>query len=199
MKRLIFATHNTGKVKEMRSILSGLGVEVLSAEEAGIFEDVIEDGKTFEENALKKAKFIADKTGEWAVADDSGLCIEALDGAPGIHSARWAGGFDLVEYTLAKMKDILDIKRSAYFKSVAALYASDGRHWFFRGVIRGRISLEASGVNRPKLPYDLIFIPDGYDRTFAGMSDIEKNSLSHRGLAFSQLKNFIADMIKNEF
>ena len=104
--RIIFATHNQGKIKEMRNILASLNVEIASAEETGIFEDVEEDGKTFEENALKKARFIMEKTGEWAVADDSGLCIGALDGAPGIFSSRWAGesasGDVLVNFTLEK-------------------------------------------------------------------------------------------------
>ncbi|MDP2696377.1 MAG: RdgB/HAM1 family non-canonical purine NTP pyrophosphatase [bacterium] len=197
MKRLIFATHNQGKVKEMKDILGGLEVEVLSAEEAGVFEDVVEDGKNFEENALKKARFIVEKTGGWAIADDSGLCIKALDGAPGVHSARWAGDREianLVEYTLDKMKNIPEEERSAYFESAAALCAPDGRHWFFSGTINGQISLEARGVDRPKLPYDLIFIPEGYDKTFAEMSDVEKNSLSHRGVAFSRLKKFIEEM-----
>lgn len=200
MKRLVFATHNKGKVKEMKDILSGLDIEIMSAEEAGIFEDVVEDGETFEENSLKKAKFIAEKTGEWAVADDSGLCIEALGGAPGVYSARWGAGADLAEYTLDKLKNIPAGERAAYFMSSAALCAPDGRHWFFPGRIGGVISLEPRGIDRPKLPYDVIFIPEGHEKTFAEMSDAEKNSLSHRGLAFSQLKKFIEAMIKkNEF
>lgn len=198
MKRLVFATHNQGKVKEMKDILSGLEIEVLSAEEAGVFEDVVEDGETFEENALKKAKFVAEKTGEWAVADDSGLCISALGGAPGVQSARWSEGADLAEYTLDKLKNIPAEERTAYFRSTAALCAPDGRHWFFQGRIDGEIPLEPRGIDRPKLPYDVIFIPEGYNRTFAEMSDAEKNSLSHRGLAFSCLKEFIGEMIKNE-
>jgi len=198
MKRLIFATHNQGKVKEMKDILNGLEVEVLSAEEAGIFDDVIEDGKTFEENALKKARFIAEKTGDWSVADDSGLCIKALGGAPGIYAARWAGDKDLVEYTLNKMKDVSAEKRSAYFESAAVLCAPDGRHWSFRGTINGAISFEARGANRPKLPYDVIFIPEGRDKTFAQMSDSEKNSLSHRGAAFLQLKKCMEEILKKE-
>lgn len=199
MKRIIFATHNQGKVKEMKDILSGLPVEVLSAEEAGISEDVVEDGKTFEENALKKARFIAEKTGDWAVADDSGLCIESLGGAPGVHSARWAGDREianLVEYTLEKMKDIPAEKRDAYFESAAVLCAPDGRHWSFRGTVNGMIPFEARGKNRPKLPYDVIFIPEGYGKTFAEMSDGEKNSLSHRGAAFLQLKKCVEEILE---
>jgi len=201
MKRLIFATHNQGKVKEMKDILSGLDVEVLSAEEVGIFEDVVEDGKTLEENALKKARFIVEKTGDWAVADDSGLCIKALDDAPGVHSARWAGDREianLVEHTLLKMKDVSAEKRSAYFESAAVLCAPDGRHWSFRGTINGVIPFKARGSDRPKLPYDVIFIPEGYSKTFAEMSDSEKNSLSHRGAAFLQLKKHIEEILGKE-
>lgn len=198
MKRIIFATHNQGKVKEMKDILSGLPVQVLSAEEAGIFEDVVEDGKTFEENALKKARFITEKTGDWAVADDSGLCIESLGGAPGVHSARWAGDREianLAEYTLEKLKDIPAEKRGAYLESSAVLCAPDGRHWSFSGTISGTIPFKERGIDRPKLPYDVIFIPKGYDKTFAEMSDSEKNSLSHRGAAFLQLKKYLEEIL----
>ena len=89
--KIIFATHNAGKVAEMRRLLSDCDIEVFSAEEAGVMEDVVEDGKTLKENAFKKAMFVAKRTGEWTIADDSGLCIDALDGEPGVHTARWAG------------------------------------------------------------------------------------------------------------
>ena len=89
--KLIFATHNPGKVIEMRQILKGLPIELISMDEAGVHEDPIEDGATFKDNALKKARFCATKTGEWCFADDSGLCIDVLDGRPGINTKRWAG------------------------------------------------------------------------------------------------------------
>ncbi|HOX10923.1 MAG TPA: RdgB/HAM1 family non-canonical purine NTP pyrophosphatase [Candidatus Moranbacteria bacterium] len=193
--RIIFATHNQGKVREMQNILSGLDVEIVSAEEAGIFEDVEEDGKTFEENALKKARFIMEKTGEWAVADDSGLCIAALDGAPGIFSSRWAGesssGDELVNFTLEKMKNIPAENRSAYFESAIALVSPEGKHWTFAGTVDGKIVAISKGEAHPKLPYDVIFVPEGYEKTFAEMSQEEKNKISHRGLAFLKLKEFI--------
>lgn len=193
--KLIFATHNVGKVKEMRALLEGLPVEVVSADEAGVREDVLEDGVTFQENALKKARFMAEHTREWAVADDSGVCIGALDGKPGVHSARWAGegAADevIVDYTLTAMKHIPEGKREAWFASAVALVAPDGCEWTFVGKVDGRIATQPRGINRPKLPYDLIFIPDGHDRTFAEMSDAEKNSMSHRGLAFQKLRKFL--------
>jgi XTP/dITP diphosphohydrolase len=196
--RLIFATHNLGKVKEIKDILSGLNIEILSAEDVGVFEDAVEDGQTFEENAFKKAKFVVEKTDEWAVADDSGICIRALNGAPGINSARWAGDRETVdpaEYTLSKMLDVPEKKRDAWFKSAAVLYAPDGRYWIFRGIVEGTVSKERRGIPRPRLPYDTIFMPTGHNRTFAEMSDAEKNSLSHRGLAFRQLREFVEKII----
>ncbi|MFC1613340.1 RdgB/HAM1 family non-canonical purine NTP pyrophosphatase [Patescibacteria group bacterium] len=195
--KLIFATHNSGKVKEMKALLADFKINVLSAEEAGIFEDVIEDGDTFEKNALKKAYFISEKTGEFSVADDSGICIDALDGKPGIMSARWAGenasDEDIVNYTIKQIENIDDKKLTARFTAVLALSAPDGKNWFFKGVIEGKVVKSPRGKNRAKLPYDMIFIPEGHKRTFAEMTDEEKNSLSHRGIAFRKLKEFLKD------
>lgn len=179
----------------MQAILADLNMKIVSAEEAGIFEDVVEDGETFEENAFKKANFIMKKSGEWAVADDSGLCIKALEGAPGIFTARWAGenasGNELINFTLEKMKNIPEENRDAYFESAIVLVSPEGKHWTFTGTIEGKIAETPKGIKRPKLPYDIIFIPEGYKKTFAEMSNEEKNSISHRGLAFSKLKEFI--------
>ncbi|MEK9130620.1 MAG: RdgB/HAM1 family non-canonical purine NTP pyrophosphatase [Patescibacteria group bacterium] len=193
--KLVFATHNAGKIIEMRAMLADLGFEVISADEAGVKEDVVEDGTTFEDNALKKARFVAEKSKEWAVADDSGVCIEALDGQPGVNTARWAGdkvGDDgLIRHTLEVMKEIPESKRQAYFESCVAVVSPTGEEHTFSGQIHGRLALAPVGTPRPKLPYDLIFIPNGHDRSFAQMSDQEKNSLSHRGLAFAKLKEFL--------
>ncbi len=193
--KLIFATHNQGKLKEMRALLAGLAFEVLSADEAGVTEDVIEDGTTFEENSLKKARFVSEKTGEWVAADDSGICIDVLGGAPGVFSARWAGegGSDdaLVSKTLLMMKDVPEEKRDAHFETVATLIDPSGKHWAFKGIVLGHIASAPRGVPRPKLPYDMVFIPEGHDRTFAEMSDEEKNGLSHRGRAFRTLRDFL--------
>lgn len=198
--KLIFATHNIGKVKEIRTLLEGLPVEVMSADEAGVREDVVEDGATFQENALKKARFVAERTGEWAVADDSGVCIEVLGGKPGVHSARWAGedATDevMVGHTLRAVEDVPEGKREAWFESAVALVAPDGREWTFVGKVNGCIAIQPRGINRPKLPYDLIFIPEGHDRTFAEMSDVEKNSMSHRGRAFQKLREFMSTIEK---
>jgi XTP/dITP diphosphohydrolase len=189
--KLIFATHNPGKIKEMRELLVGSGIEVLSADEVGIEEDVIEDGLTFEENALKKARFVCKKSGECAVTDDSGICIDALNGAPGVFTARWAGeGNDLIDFTLNKIKDISEENLGAKFCCSVALVKPDGQEFLFEGVCDGRLIKERRGVAHPKLPYDQIFIPDGREQTFAEMSVEEKHELSHRGRAFKKLKEF---------
>ena len=187
--RIIFATQNPGKLVEMKKMLAGF--DVLSAAEAGVLEDVEEDGETFSANALKKARFVAAKTGEWAVADDSGLCIDALRGEPGVYTARWAHGRDLVEYTLECMKNILEGRRGAHFESAVAIVSPAGLEKIFTGVIRGELALAPRGQALPKLPYDVIFIPEGYKKTFAEMSEDEKNSLSHRGRAFRLMRAYL--------
>lgn len=196
MKRLVFATHNPGKLGEMRQLVDGLGIEVMSADEAGVHDDVIEDGETFEENALKKARFVASQVGEWAVADDSGVTIDALGGRPGVYTARWAGegasDEQLVAHTLEQMKDVEEGRRGASFHCVVALVSPEGEEQTFEGVVEGSIALSPRGTPRKKLPYDVLFCPIGHNRTFAEMSDEEKNSLSHRGKAFQKLREFLS-------
>lgn len=200
--KLIFVTQNQGKIKEMRDLLADFDVEVMSAKEAGVAEDVEEDQDTFEGNSLKKARFVSQKTGEWAVADDSGICIKELNCRPGVMTARWAGegagDEDLVSHTLKEMKDIPEGRRQAWFESAVALVSPDGGEWTFVGKVDGRVPLEPKGTPRLKLPYDVIFIPEDHDRTFAEMSDAEKNSMSHRGLAFQKLKDFLRNQSTNQ-
>jgi len=197
--KLIFATHNPGKVNEMQDILSGSSIEVISAEQAGIMEDVVEDGRTLAENALKKARFVAKKSRQWSIADDTGLFIRALKGQPGIYSARWAGenstDEDKYEKVLKELAGTPVDKRQVYFETVVALVTTSGKVLTFSGKIDGSISQTPRGKIRPKLPYDNIFIPAGYDLTFAEMSDEEKNNLSHRGKAFRQLKEYLKSTI----
>jgi len=193
--QIIFSTHNNGKIKEIRAVLAGLPIEILSAEEAGVFEDVIEDGATLTANALKKARFVAEKKGGWAIADDTGVFIDALDGAPGVYAARWLGeGLaeeEKARQTIAKISDVTEDKRGGYFETIVALVSPDKEEWVFSGRVQGKFATELRGVNRPQLPYDLIFIPEGFDQTFAEMSDEQKNLLSHRGEAFRKLKEFL--------
>ncbi|MBI2473506.1 RdgB/HAM1 family non-canonical purine NTP pyrophosphatase [Candidatus Uhrbacteria bacterium] len=195
MKRLIFATHNTGKVREMQQLLSDMDIHVLSAEQAGILEDVEEDGETFEQNALKKARFVASKSQEWSVGDDSGITIDALGGRPGIFTARWAGegasDEQLIDHTLDQLKEVQERDRGASFYSVIALVSPQGEEYLFEGVVEGDVTLEPRGQHLPKLPYDVIFQPKGFEQTFGEMSEQEKNQLSLRGRAFEKLKLFL--------
>jgi XTP/dITP diphosphohydrolase len=198
--KIIFATKNKGKLIEMKKILKGF--DIVSMEEAGVKDEIREDKKTFRENALKKAKFVARRTKSWTIADDSGLCIKALNGAPGVKSARWAGknasGDDLIKKTLQKMEGISGLKRQAYFESAAALVSPNGKSWVFSGRTYGQITIIPKGKALPELPYDVIFIPQGKNKTFAQMSQKEKNTLSHRGLAFKKLKEFLNKLIDDK-
>jgi XTP/dITP diphosphohydrolase len=195
---LVFATNNQGKLKEMRALLSDLDIKVWGASEAGAGKEVIEDGETFFENAYKKAKFATSKTGKYALADDSGLCIDHLNGEPGVRTARWAGenagDQELVEHTLKTLKGIPFKDRGASFKSVLVLVSPDNKHWSFEGEAKGIVTEHPQGENRSSLPYDLIFQPAGFNITFAQMSDEQKNSLSHRGKAFQKLREFLLSM-----
>jgi len=197
--KLIFSTHNQGKIKEMREILTGLPWEILSAEEAGVFEDVMEDGETLAENSLKKARFIVEKTGEWGVADDSGFFIDALDGRPGIYASRWLGeglkDEEKARLTLKKIEEIPEGQRGGYFESVVALVSPQKEEFLFSGKVLGQVAKELRGQGRTNLPYDLIFIPNGFAETFAEMSDQQKNNLSHRGLAFKKLQEFLQNYV----
>jgi len=194
--KLVFATHNKGKLLEMKQILGDIGIVVLSAEEAGVHDEPVEDGATFEINALKKALETGKATHEWAVADDSGLCIKALGGEPGVFSKRWAGeGADdakIIEYTFQKIKNIPEGEREAWFESAVALVSPSGDYWLFNGIVSGKLSQSPRGRHLPGLPYDVFFIPEGEERTFGEMTGAEKNALSHRGRAFQELKQFLA-------
>lgn len=196
IKKIIFATHNKGKIAEVRSIFEDVNdLTIVSAEEAGVMEDVVEDGNTFASNAFKKARFVGCKTNEWTMADDSGICVDALGGAPGVYSARWAGegapGHKWIELLLSRLKDVPERERTARFETMAVLFNPNGGEvFFFRGEVRGSIALKPRGVPHPKLPYDSVFIPDGYTKTFSEMLE-KKNELSHRGRAFTKLKEFI--------
>lgn len=191
---LIFATHNNNKVKEVTKMLpSYLSMKSLTA--IDFFEEIEETGKTFEENALLKAKTIFNKTGKNVFADDSGLVIEALDGAPGVYSARYAGtGKD--EDNIAKALKELDGKtnRKAYFISIFCLILN-GKEYFFEGRVNGTIATEIMGNNG--FGYDPIFIPDGFSKSFAQMTPEEKNAISHRGKAIGKLNDFLTNLNVN--
>lgn len=192
--KLIIASNNAHKVQEIKQILAGKFEEMLSLREAGVTHETVEDGSTFVENALKKAREIAEITGYAAIADDSGLCVNALDGAPGIYSARYAG--ECAEHTTDEANNLLLLKkldgvsdRSAYFICTVALVYPDGREVLAEGYMHGSIIDTPRGVRG--FGYDPLFLPMGESRTVAELSDAEKNAISHRGRALTELLNKI--------
>lgn len=188
--KLIIASNNAHKVGEIKQILGSKFEEILSLREAGVCHETIEDGDSFMANSLKKAREIAEITGCAALADDSGLCVDALGGAPGIYSARYAGvdsaelrdraNCDLLLRNLAGASD-----RSAHFTCAIALVYPDGREVMAEGYIHGEIIHEFRGENG--FGYDPLFLPKGYSRTVAELSESEKNSISHRANALAEL------------
>lgn len=196
--RLVLATHNAHKLGEVRAILAeaigGLDpLDVISAPDLGADEPV-EDGVTFAENALIKARAVAAHTHLPAIADDSGLAVDVLGGAPGIFSARWCGhhGDDRanLDLLLAQLADVPDAHRGAAFVCAAALVLPDGREVVTHGEFRGR--LLRAPVGEGGFGYDPVLVPDGETRSSAQLSPAEKNAISHRGRAFRALAPAIA-------
>ncbi len=193
MPKLIFASHNTHKAKEISSILQGL-FEVVTLNEIGFTEEIIESGSTLEENAAIKANAVYAATQLNCFADDTGLLVAALDGAPGVHTARYAGPARDAEQNnnklLLHMKD--KENREARFVSIIHLIY-EGKSYGFEGVLQGTISADPMGSEG--FGYDPIFIPLGFDRTLAQMSLQEKNSLSHRAIAFQKMLEFLIEKL----
>lgn len=194
MKRVIFATGNEGKMREIRMILKAYPVEVVSMKEAGIDTDIVEDGNTFEENALIKARAIMKLTGDIVLADDSGLEIDYLNKAPGIYSARFLGedtDYDTKNnYILDKLSGVPDEKRTARFVCAMAAVFPDGSETTRRGVIEGIIGHEIAGGNG--FGYDPIFYLPEYGCMSAQLAPEKKNEISHRGKALRALVEAIA-------
>lgn len=199
MTRLILATRNAGKITELRAILAeaGLPHELVGADAYPDIPDVKETGVTFAENALLKAHALAQATGLPAVADDSGLCVDVLNGAPGIFSARWAGrhGDDKanLDLLLAQLADIAEEHRGAHFACAAALALPDGRERVVEGRLRGVLRHAPVGTNG--FGYDPILQPEGETRTCAELSPEEKNAISHRGEAFRALVPVVRELL----
>ena len=190
MKKLIFATGNENKMKEIRMILGDLDYEILSMKEAGIDADIVEDGKTFEENAIIKATAISKLSGCLVLADDSGLEVDYMDKMPGIYSARWMG--EDTSYRIKnkaiidKLEGVPDEKRTARFVCAIAAAFPDGRVVTKRGTIEGIIGYEERGETG--FGYDPIFFLPEYGKTTAELSPEEKNQISHRGRALELIK-----------
>lgn len=192
--RILFATGNQDKMKEIRMILADLGMEIVSMKEAGIDIDIVEDGSTFEENAMIKAKAVAELSPEDIVlADDSGLEIDHLNKEPGIYSARYAGAD--TSYTiknnmlLERLNGVPDEKRTARFVCAIAAAFPDGTVETVRGTIEGRIGYEIAGENG--FGYDPIFYLPEYGCTTAELDPVKKNELSHRGNALRAMRPII--------
>ncbi len=196
MITMIAASSNAHKIKEIQSIMSKFGVKVVSRKEAGVPEfEIEEDGETFEENSLKKAEAIMKATGKLTVADDSGLMVDYLGGAPGVYSARFAGeecdDEKNNEKLLKHLEGLPAEDRKAKFVSVITLMFPDGNTIVARGECPGRIIETPTGENG--FGYDPIFVPDGLSKTFAQLSDKEKNSISHRARALEKLEEILTE------
>ena len=188
---IVAATQNKHKIKEIEAITKEFGLSVISRSEAGIPDiDIVEDGETFEENSYKKAHEIMKLCGKITIADDSGLEVDFLDGAPGVYSARFAGvsGDDEAnnKKLVGMLKDVPYEKRTGRFVSVITMVFPDGEKIVARGEVEGHIVLEVQGGNG--LGYDQLFVQEGYDRTFGQISPEIKNKISHRANALHALR-----------
>lgn len=196
-KQIVFATGNAGKVKEIRAILGDLGMEILSMKEAGISTDIEEDGTTYEENALIKAREVAKYTDAIVMADDSGLEIDYLNCEPGIYSARYMG--EDTSYTIKnnnliqRLDGVPDEKRTARFVCAIAAVLPGGEELTTRGIIEGIVGYEEAGENG--FGYDPIFYVPRFGKTTAQLSPEEKNQVSHRGRALEAMKELLKEKI----
>jgi XTP/dITP diphosphohydrolase len=199
-EELLIATRNRGKAMEFSRLLSGLPVETKSLAEFSGMGDVEESGETFEENATIKARAYAGQTGILTLADDSGLQVDALSGAPGVHSARYAGPHatdsERVALLLSELNRTNDAERRARFVCVLALFRpADGFLKLFRGTCEGRIGDEPRGNGG--FGYDPVFIPDGYSQSFGELSADLKDRISHRARAFKAVRAFLIERFQS--
>lgn len=194
--RIIAATKNQGKVREIKKIFSELGIDVITQEEAGIDVDTEETGDTFEKNALIKARAVSLLSDDAVMADDSGLCVEALDGRPGVYSARYAGVGASDSQKIEKLLGELDGQknRKAEFVCCVALILPDGREFTARGNVEGEILKSPEGENG--FGYDPVFYSTELGKSFACASDDEKNSISHRGRALKEMYNILKEVLE---
>jgi XTP/dITP diphosphohydrolase len=190
--KLVVATKNQGKMREFKDLFEGTGFEIFGLDDLGISVDVEEDGKTFEENALKKAVEIMKICGEVTIADDSGICVEALGGAPGVYSSRYAGerATDM-QNNLKLLKEMEGVKnRRAHFYCAMAIAYPDGRTRVFTGRLDGKIAHDMRG--RGGFGYDVLFeLPEYNNMTSAQISSCLKNKISHRARALAKLKEYL--------
>ncbi|MEN6461012.1 MAG: XTP/dITP diphosphatase [Syntrophomonas sp.] len=195
LNKLLLATRNNNKKQELQELLSDLKIEIVTLDDIEPLPEVEEDGVTFEENAIKKASVNASLSGLVTLADDSGLVVDALDGKPGVYSARFAGERANDEKNNQKLlmllKDVQEAQRTARFKCVIAVCAPGGKTATVEGSCEGRIAMEPSG--HAGFGYDPLFIPRNGEKSFAMLSAEEKNRISHRGKALQKAIPVIAD------
>lgn len=191
--KLVFATNNKHKLDEVRKITAQHNIEVVSLADIHCHDEIPETADTLEGNALQKAQYIQGKFGLDCFADDTGLEVEALDNAPGVYSARYAGPGHDSEANMQKLLQEMERKtnRKARFRTVIALIIGD-KQYCFSGIVNGTITTEKKGENG--FGYDPIFIPEGYEQTFAELGDFVKNKISHRAKAVEQLDHFLANL-----
>ncbi len=188
MNTLVFASSNEGKTKEIRFILENR-FKILNLQDIGCFVDIPETANTFEGNALQKSTYVFENYQYDCFADDSGLEVDILNGEPGVFSARYAGSRDPIkniEFLLSKLQG--QENRSAQFRTVISLLIN-GKNYFFEGLIKGTITTEMSGTQG--FGYDPIFIPEGYNQTFAALDPTIKNTISHRAIAIAKMVDFL--------
>ena len=192
--KIVFATNNQHKLDEIKKISKGQ-LDILSLSDINCHEEIAETGDTLKENALIKAQFVKNKFGLDCFADDTGLEVEALNNAPGIHSSRYAGPNCIPEDNMQKLLEALQGKqnRKARFRTVIALLLN-GKEHYFEGTVSGEIIHQKEGANG--FGYDPIFKPDNYDKTFGELSEDIKNSLSHRAIATQKLVAFLMEQIE---
>ena len=196
--KIILATHNADKRNEMMAALADLNIEILSLEDFPQVGEIIEDGHTPVENAKIKAKAVFDITGIPAISDDTGLLVDALDGAPGVYSARYAGEHatysDNVNKLLDEMKDILAQNRGAQFQT-SMVFLNNDTELMANGIVKGQITETPKGVGG--FGYDPVFYTLEQERTFAEMTILEKNQISHRGIALRNLKGILRSYLNH--
>ena len=197
--QLVLATRNAKKLAELDRLLAGAGldVQILGSDAFSELPEIEETGSTFAENSLIKARAVSTHTGLIAIADDSGLCVDALDGQPGIYSARWAGqgatdesNLDLV---LEQIREVEPARRTAHFACAAALVLPSGEEYVVQGQVNGVLLTQRRGVGG--FGYDPIFLPDGFDITTAEMTSEQKDAISHRGQAMRSLVPVIEEHV----
>ena len=197
--KIVLATGNQHKLREFQQILDADSLEIVPQSEFAGCPEVVEDGSSFAENALKKARAIAAHTGCVAMADDSGLEVDALMGEPGIYSARYAGeprsDERNIELLLENMRRVCEMQRGAQFRCVIAVVTPEGRELIAQGLCRGRITMQPEGNDG--FGYDPVFLHEDSGRTFAQLSNDEKNSVSHRALAVRRLRELLPAFLNN--